>query len=186
MYAIVGITTMDLFNSGIAKMPEFGGDEFTVNNLAFCDNPLNLVIGGNGAIACYVLAKLGARAAACSAVGQDRLGDIVAAWLSEAGVDVSGLLRATSAATPTTTVMTDAALNRVSFHHPGASNVYTPAHVPDTLWDEVKVLLLSSFSLLPQWRPDGFAAAAARARNAGIVTALISARRLVNRSSLQN
>lgn len=172
MYAIIGNTTVDLFNSGIDRMPGFGGDEFTTSNLAFCRSPLHLVLGGNSAIACYVLAKLGAHAVNCAAIGQDRLGDLVQEWLTEAGVNTRGLLRMADAATPTTTVMTDDALNRIAFHHPGASAVYAPAHLPENLWPDLEVLLLASFSLLPAWRPAGFAAVAARARQAGIVTAL--------------
>lgn len=172
MFACVGITTVDLFNSGIEKMPDFGGDEFTVDNLAFCDNPLQLALGGNGAIAAYVLARLGAPALLCSAVGQDQLGDLVKGWLTQAGVDTSSLLHIANAATASTTVMTDAALNRVSFHHAGASQVYNPRNLPSQIWDNVEMLLLSSYTLLPAWRPNGFAKAAAEAHAGGITTAL--------------
>lgn len=172
MFVCVGITTTDLFNSGINKMPEFGGNEFTVNNLAFCENPLQLVLGGNGAISALVLARLGAPVTLCSAIGQDFLGDMVEKWLNANDVNTSGLYRTLNAATPTTTVMTDAALNRVSFHHPGASNVYKPADLPSGLLDTASVLLLSSFTLLPQWRPQGFAKVATAAKMKNVATIL--------------
>lgn len=172
MFACVGITTTDLFNSGIERMPEFGGNEFTVNNLAFCNNPLQLVLGGNGAIAAHALARLGAPVTLCGAVGHDQLGDLIEGWLTESGVDTSGLLRSAEAATPTTTVMTDAALNRVSFHHPGTSHVYRPEDFPLEILDGCTGLLLSSFTLLPKWRTDGFINVAAAAKKRGVVTVL--------------
>ena len=105
MFASVGITTVDLFNSGIDKMPDFGGNEFTVNNLAFCDNPLRMVLGGNGAITAYVLARLGATSLLCSAVGHDQLGALAEGWLQEAGVETAALIHVPNGATPTTTVI---------------------------------------------------------------------------------
>lgn len=172
MFLSVGISTVDLFISGIDQMPQFGGNEFTVDNLAFCDRPLTVVLGGNGAISSYAWARLGVETALCSAVGQDPMGDTAMGWLTKAGVDTAGLLRSLKAATATTTVITDDALNRVSFHHPGVSNVYAPTDLPDVLLTKADVLLLSSFSLLPRWRPDGFADMASRARKAGVITAL--------------
>lgn len=172
MFACVGITTVDLFNSGIERMPEFGGDEFTVNNLAFCTNPLQLVLGGNGAITAFVLARLGAHATLCSAIGRDQLGNLANGWLDDAGVHVDELIRSTVSATATTTVMTDEALNRVSFHHPGASLVYEPGDLSDAILQRANMLLLSSFTLLPKWRPAGFAAVANAAHGAGVITLL--------------
>lgn len=172
MFACVGITTTDLFNSGIERMPEFGGNEFTVNNLAFCNNPLQLVLGGNGAIAAHALARLGAPVTLCGAVGQDQLGDLIEGWLAESGVDTSGLLHSADAATPTTTVMTDAALNRVSFHHPGTSHIYRPEDFPLELLNNCSGLLLSSFTLLPKWRTDGFVSVAAAAKERDVATVL--------------
>ncbi|MEM7134119.1 MAG: carbohydrate kinase family protein [Chloroflexota bacterium] len=172
MFASVGITTVDLFNSGIDQMPEFGGNEFTVNNLAFCENPLQFALGGNGAITAFALARLGVPTILCSAVGDDPLGKMAAGWLSEAGVETSRLLQSTDGATATTTVMTDAGLNRVSFHHPGASTIYGPADFPISLMPKLEMLLLSSYTLLPQWRPEGFVQIAQQARSSNVPTLL--------------
>ncbi len=172
MFITVGITTMDLFVSGLDKMPAFGGDEFTVNNLAFADQPLTMVMGGNGAICAYTLAKLGAPVVLCSAVGRDTLGDMIWNWLDAAHVYTAGLLRTRREATSTTTVITDRRLNRVSFHHPGASVIYRPVDLPVTILQQAGVLVLSSYSLLPAWRPDGFAQALQVARQADMITAL--------------
>ncbi|MCB0098483.1 MAG: carbohydrate kinase family protein, partial [Caldilineaceae bacterium] len=121
MFLIFGTTTLDLFNSGITQMPRFQGDEFTVDSLAFCDQPLRMSLGGNGAVTSHVLGKLGASVALCSAIGKDQPGDILSDWLTQGGVELRGLMRFEDAATSTTTVISDQALNRVAFHHAGAS-----------------------------------------------------------------
>lgn len=172
MFVTVGNITLDLFISGLEKVPAFGGDEFTADNLTFCDEPLTMVLGGNGAISAYVLARLGALATPCGAIGQDQAGDIVAAWLTAAGVDMEGLRRTDEVATATTTVITDRALNRVAFHHPGTSHWYAPEALPMRLVAQADVLLVSSYPLLPRWRPDGFAQILRQARRTGTITAL--------------
>src|SRR5829696_601156 len=93
MFVVIGTTTVDLYISGIDKMPRFEGDEFTASSLAFCSRPLTMTLGGNGANSAYVLASLGAPTALCSAAGRDLLGDTVAGWLQAKGVDLRGFVR---------------------------------------------------------------------------------------------
>jgi ribokinase len=172
MFVVIGTATVDLLVSGLRHMPDFGGDEFTVDNLAFCDRPLNLVVGGNGANSAYVLARLGAPVTLCSAVGRDPLGDIMLNWLVEAGVDTGSVLRSQRAATSTTTVIMDESLNRVSFHHPGAYLDLTPAQVPAHIFASASALLVTSYPIFSAWRPDGFGWALALAHQRGALTAL--------------
>ncbi|MEZ4708389.1 MAG: carbohydrate kinase family protein [Caldilineaceae bacterium] len=153
-------------------MPQFQGDEFTVDSLAFCEQPLRMSLGGNGAVTSYVLGKLGASVTLCSAIGQDPPGDILAGWLTQGGVDLRGLLRFEDAATSTTTVISDRALNRVSFHHAGASHAYTPAHFPEELMGQATAVLFSSLTLFPAWRGAAIADVMARAKRNGALTAL--------------
>ncbi|MDA2930497.1 carbohydrate kinase family protein, partial [Acidobacteria bacterium AH-259-O06] len=172
MFIVIGSTTVDLFVSGLERMPDWGGDEFTVDNLAFCDEPLTMVPGGNGGNSAYVLAKLGAPVTLCSAIGRDKLGDIVYDWLVSAGVSTEGLMRTEREATSTTTVVMDKTLNRVSFHHPGASKTFKISDVPGELLNKPDALLISGYPLLPAWRPEGVAEALSRAHQAGAMTAL--------------
>ncbi|MEZ4659955.1 MAG: carbohydrate kinase family protein [Caldilineaceae bacterium] len=172
MFLIFGTTTLDLFNSGITQMPQFQGDEFTVDSLAFCEQPLRMSLGGNGAVTSYVLGKLGASVTLCSAIGQDRPGDILIDWLAQGGVDLQGLARFENAATSTTTVISDRALNRVSFHHAGASHAYTPAHFPAELLDQATAVLFSSLTLFPGWRGQSVADLMIKAKRNGALTAL--------------
>jgi argininosuccinate lyase len=172
MFLTIGITTVDLFLAGLEKMPAFGGDEFTVDNLAFCEQPLTTVLGGNGAICAYVLARLGAQVELASAVGADAWGDLALRWLHEANAGLEALVRTPQAATATTTVITDRRLNRVSFHHPGASLIYTPEDLSPALIENADVCIFSSFSLLPKWRPEGCAQLLAQAYRSNAMTAL--------------
>jgi ribokinase len=172
MFLVIGTTTLDLLNSGITQMPTVRGDEFTTDSLVFCREPLQMLLGGNGGIAAYALARLGAPVVLGSAIGQDPSGDLLQKWLQAAGVDMHGLFRHATAATSTTTLVSDQALNRLAFHHAGSSHHYAPAHLPADLLPRTEVLLLSAFTLFLQWRPQGFAQLLAKAKAQGAITAL--------------
>lgn len=172
MFLVIGSTTLDLFNGGIAQMPTVRGDEFTVDSLVFCDQPLQMLLGGNGGIAAYALARLGAPVMLGSAVGQDPSGDLLQRWLAAAGVDTRALLRHPTAATSTTTVVSDQTRNRLAFHHAGSSHHYAPADLPAELLAHTDVLLVAAFTLFQQWRPHGFAQLLAAAKAQGAITAL--------------
>lgn len=176
MFTIVGTTTADFFISGLDHIPVLGGNEFTTSNLAFCQNPMTLVLGGNGGNTAFALGRLGGGVTLCSALGQDTVGDLAAGWLAEAGVDTIGLVRTADAATSTTTVVTDDALNRISFHHPGASDHFQRSHIDEMLLARQlkpkSILLITGYTLLPRWRPEGVRALLYQARQAGVTTAL--------------
>lgn len=176
MFLVIGTTTLDLFNRGITHMPTVRGDEFTVDSLVFCQQPLQLLLGGNGGIAAYALARLGAPVVLGSALGQDTPGDLLQGWLHKAGVDTCALLCHPTAATSTTTVVSDGAQgmpgNRLAFHHAGSSHAYAPTDLPTDLVQRSAVLLVSAFTLFLQWRPQGFAQLLAQAKAAGAITAL--------------
>lgn len=172
MFLVIGSTTLDLFNGGIAQMPTVRGDEFTVDSLVFCDQPLQMLLGGNGGIAAYALARLGVPVVLGSAIGQDPSGDLLQRWLAAAGVDTSALHRHPTAATSTTTVVSDQTRNRLAFHHAGSSHHYVPAALPADLLPRTEVLLVAAFTLLLQWRPQGFAELLAAAKAQGAITAL--------------
>lgn len=171
-FLVIGTTTLDLLHRGIDQLPTVRGDEFTVDSLAFCHHPLQMMLGGNGAISAYVLARLGATVNLGSAMGQDAAGDLLLGWLTVAGVGVAGLIRHPAAATSTTTVISDNARNRLAFHHAGASHLYAPAALPPTLAAAATVVLIASYTLFLRWRSQGFAALLTNAKAQGAITAL--------------
>ncbi len=172
MFVSIGITTVDFFISGLDRIPTTEGDEFTLESLEFLQNPLTMVLGGNGANTAYVLGKLGAAVTLCSIVGRDLLADFIHTWLHEAKVDTAGLIQSEIAATSTTTVVTDQRLNRIAFHHQGASEIYRLNDVPSGLLDQAAVVLVSGNPLLPAWRPEGGAQALRQAHQSKAITAL--------------
>ncbi|MEZ4675431.1 MAG: carbohydrate kinase family protein [Caldilineaceae bacterium] len=172
MFLIIGTTTLDLIQGGIAKMPTVQGDEFTVDSLVFCDKPLQMRLGGNGANSAYMLAKLGAAVTLGSAIGQDPAGDLLYRPLAEVGVDMRGLLRHPQAATSVTTVVSDRARNRLAFHHAGASHSYSPHDLPHAICAETTVLLIASYTLFLRWRATGFATLLRQVKSQGGITAI--------------
>ncbi|MBC7813596.1 MAG: carbohydrate kinase family protein [Burkholderiales bacterium] len=172
MFVVVGTTTIDLFTSGMENLPRIDGDEFTSSSLAFCSRPTTLAIGGNGANSAYVFARLGVETALCSAAGVDFLGDVMAGWLSEKGVDLRGLVRVTTHGTATNSTIMDEALNRLSFYYPGALHDLTYEHFPVAMFEQAKTLLITGPALLPSFRGKGIESALKAAHEQGAVTAL--------------
>jgi sugar/nucleoside kinase (ribokinase family) len=172
MFAIVGPTTVDLFVSGLSRLPALGGDEFTASSLVFCQEPLAMVLGGNGGNTAYVLATLGAPAALYSAGGRDILSDVAVGWMAARGVNLDGFVRNPSCAIATTTVVTDESLNRLAFHHPGALRDFSLADTLTDRFETASVLLISGYTLLPTVRAEGFAGYLAHAHQAGVLTAV--------------
>ena len=171
MIVVVGITTVDFFVSGLEHIPAFGGDEFHADNLVYCTQPVRPVLGGNGANSALVLATLGTEVALNSSVGADVAGELACRWLSDRGVQLQTMQRSASA-TATNAVVTDGALNRISFFHMGASEALAldSSAVDEELSDGA--LLLSGIPLMPALRPDGFASLLARARSRRAMTAV--------------
>jgi sugar/nucleoside kinase (ribokinase family) len=171
MHLILGTTTVDLFVRSDERFPTWGGEHFQASNLAWCREPLRLVLGGNGANSACVLARLGAPVRLLSAVGDDALGALVVGWLEEAGVDLSHLVRDPACATATSVIATDAQQQRLIFHHPDAYTALAPAQVIPALVagasEGATALLLTSWPLLEGLR-DAYAEILTAARAAGL------------------
>jgi sugar/nucleoside kinase (ribokinase family) len=172
MFIVIGTTTIDLFVSGIDKMPRVDGDEYTVSSLAWCSNPLTMTCGGNGANTAYILAMLGAPVTLGSAVGPDALGEIMSGWLTARGVDLRALQRRAGYGTSTNTQLLDERRNRLNFYHPGPLTALTMADLPPEIWGECEALLLTSYPIMTGLRGEGYRRALVTARAAGAITAI--------------
>lgn len=150
MITVLGTTTADLIITGVGGLPTFDGDEFTASSLVYCDNPLNVTLGGNGANTAYVLGGLGLNVALGSAIGRDELGNLLLGWLNQnPTIDLTGLLRLDTHASPSTTTVMDARRNRMSFYHPGAAHHVGVVDLPERILSGADLVLLSGPSLLP-------------------------------------
>lgn len=169
---VVGSATVDLIFGGADHLPTMSGDGFRTDNLAWCSEPVRMLVGGNGANTAFVLGRLGAAVKLFSSVGQDMLGEMMAGWLSGAGVDLSLLHRRTDAATSTTAIVTDEEHHQLAFHHAGAYTSTTTATLPPG-WDVgLGGLLITSFPLMTGLRGAGYHTLLHAARTAGAVTAV--------------
>lgn len=171
MFVVIGTTTVDFVVRGMPAQAGLG-DGFRADNLVFCDEPLLMLMGGNGGNAAYVLGKLGAKTAVCSSIGRDDLGDWLAEKLAAQGVNLAGLMRHPDLATSTSTILLDRDERQSVFHHKGATDGLNLTAVHESLFTQAKVLLVSSFTLFPQMRAGGFAHALQLAHEAGGITAL--------------
>lgn len=173
MFVVIGTITADLLVFSPTSFADLsGGDGFRASNLVFTGQPLTLMMGGNGGNSAYVLAGLGLPTALGGAVGQDPLGDLLVRWLEARGVDLTGLWRSQGYATSSSTIITSHAADQSVFHHLGATQDVSLAHLPERLLAEASLLLATSFSLVPQMRAGGFAQALAVTHQAGGLTAL--------------
>lgn len=171
MFTVIGTANVDFLVDTPAR-PRHDGDEFTTNSLVFCANPLRTVLGGNGANSAYVLARLGVPVRLSTAIGRDTLGELVERWIAAAGVDTSALVRSEFAATASTTIITDAAQNRTSYHHRGALASFGPGDFPRALYEATDGILFSSYPLLLGWGAEAVADLFATLGGRGALTAL--------------
>lgn len=185
MHLILGSTTIDFLARSDDRFPTRGGEHFQASNLAWCREPLQMVVGGNGANTALVLARLGAPVRLMSAVGRDALGELAARRLADAGVDCALLLQDAGRATATTVVASDADHQRLIFHHPGAYTALQAAPLLPQLLTTPRpesgraesgraesacaAFLITSWPLLDGLRPD-YGALLGAARAAGYFT----------------
>lgn len=172
MFLVLGNATIDLFVSGITALPRIDGDEFTNASLIFTSQPLTVSIGGNGANAAYVLGHFGAPVALCSAIGHDVMGELFVSWLKQKNVVLDALKQFEDDGTPTSTVIADQHMNRLTFHYGRPTFRYTIEHIPPALLEAAQVLLISSYSLFPGVRATGFRRMLETAQQNGAITAV--------------
>lgn len=167
MFVVTGTATVDIIVRG---MPAAMGDGFRAANLVFCDKPVQMLVGGNGANSAFVWGRLGANAALCSSVGQDDLGRWLADKLMAEHINLDGLLRHPELATSSSTILLSGAERQAVLHHKGSTNALEIDAKQEQLYAQADVLLVTSFSLFPQMRAGGFAAALALTHQSGGIT----------------
>jgi sugar/nucleoside kinase (ribokinase family) len=127
---------------------------------------------GTAAGAGVDLAKLGARVLAIGAIGDDLLGDIVAAAMARHGVDTSGLSRKSGAQTSATILPIRGNGERPALHVPGATSLLELADVDLDQVRRSRALLVGAPDALGAITGDGLAQVVAAARAGGALVAV--------------
>lgn len=122
--------------------------------------------GGMAANAAIAVVRLGGRAAFWGRVGDDLNGEPLAQALDQEGVDVAGLRRVAGGRTPVGAVLVDPYGERTIVSFRGSGLGTDPAWLPIDLIAGAGALCCD-----PRW-PEGVAAAAAAARDAGVPVVL--------------
>jgi sugar/nucleoside kinase (ribokinase family) len=172
MFVIIGSVTADLFIFDQEAFTNLGDDGFRASNLVFTEQPLTILMGGNGGNSAYVLAGLGVPTALCGMVGRDPLGDTLVRWMEDRNINLAGLQRSPVHATSTSTIIMLDAAHQVVFHHLGATAQVGFEQIPAGLLSQASVLLCSSVPLMTRLRAGSYTQALATTHQAGGITAV--------------
>jgi sugar/nucleoside kinase (ribokinase family) len=118
------------------------------------------------------LAKLGASVRVLGALGDDLLGDLVAAAMARHGVDTAGLVRKKEAQTSATILPIRPNGERPALHVPGATRLLTHADIDQASLEGSRALLVGAPDALAGMTGDELADIAKRARSHGALVAV--------------
>ncbi len=85
---VAGNSVLDLLVRGIPSEAGPAADVWNRANVAFLEEPVEGVLGGNGAAVAYLLGRLGDQVSLNTQVGVDPLGQVVRGWLRESRVSI--------------------------------------------------------------------------------------------------
>ena len=90
--AVAGAVSVDmsLRNPPLDWYGSAGADSWVPGIIKRLDAPVQMVLGGNGGVPAYVMAKSGVRARLSAPVGTDIVGQLTRRWLEDAGVELLG------------------------------------------------------------------------------------------------
>ena len=159
-----GIIVADHVCTPIAHLPAAG-------ELVTADGML-LTIGGCAANAAVDLAKMETRVAIVGRVGGDVFGRVVTDILRDANVDVSCIQTSANFDTSQTLIVNVRGQDRRFIHMFGANRDFRAADIPLRLLDEVKVLYLGGYLLMPGVTQEELVPVFAAARARGVKTVL--------------
>jgi sugar/nucleoside kinase (ribokinase family) len=127
---------------------------------------------GTAAGSAVDLAKLGASVRVLGALGDDLLGDIVAAAMARHGVDTTGLVRKKEAQTSATILPIRANGERPALHVPGATRLFTHADIDQEHVKGSRALLIGAPDALAGLTGEELADVAKAARDHGALVAV--------------
>ena len=159
-----GIIVADHVCTPVPHLPAAG-------ELVMADGML-LTIGGCAANAAVDLAKMQARVGIAARVGDDVFGRIVTDILRDAKIDVSHLKVSPGADTSQTLIVNVKGQDRRFIHTFGANRGFSAADIPRQLFDQIKVLYVGGYLVMPAVTQDDLAPLFAAAQAKGVKTVL--------------
>ncbi|MEM7710117.1 MAG: sugar kinase [Pseudomonadota bacterium] len=167
--SVIGLYILDVLGRPVTAIPDGGNVEFI--------DEIRLTVAGTAGGTVIDLAKLGLRALAVGAVGQDEKADFVIDTMDRHGIDTSGMQRLADVPTSATILNVRPNGDRPALHVRGASDHFD---VPDAEYDRVldaEIVHLGGTGLLQtlDGEPSRKLLAAAKARGATTTFDLIAA-----------
>jgi sugar/nucleoside kinase (ribokinase family) len=159
-----GIIVADHVCTPIGHLPAAG-------ELVMADGML-LTVGGCAANAAVDLAKMQVRVGIVGRVGGDVFGRVVADLLREAGVETSHLQTSAGADTSQTLIVNVQGQDRRFIHTFGANRDFRASDIPRAMLDQVKVLYLGGYLVMPGVTQEELVEVFAAARAKGVRTVL--------------
>lgn len=159
-----GIIVADHVCTPISHLPAAG-------ELVMADGML-LTIGGCAANAAVDLAKMEARVGIVGRVGTDVFGRVVTDILRDARVDVSHIHATASQDTSQTLIVNVQGEDRRFIHTFGANREFRAADIPMQRLDEIKVLYLGGYLVMPGVTQEDLVPVFSAARARGVKTVL--------------
>ena len=159
-----GIIVADHVCTPISHLPSAG-------ELVMADGML-LTVGGCAANAAVDLAKMQVGVAVVGRVGADVFGRVVTDMLREANVDVSCMQTSSGADTSQTMIVNVQGQDRRFIHTFGANREFRSTDIPLRFLDQVKVLYLGGYLVMPQITQEALVPVYAAARARGVKTVL--------------
>lgn len=163
----LGILVADVVGKPVDIWPDRGKLELV--------DRMELHSGGCAASTGIGLAKIGAKVGMIGKVGEDGFGDFMINALERNGVDASGVVRDTSVATSATMVMVHGDGERSFIHYLGANATLVERDVDFDYVKQAKILHVAGSFLMPGIDGEPTARILAKARAAGVTTALDTA-----------
>lgn len=159
-----GIIVADHVCTPISHVPAAG-------ELVIADGML-LTIGGCAANVAVDLAKMNVNVGVAGRVGGDTFGRIVSDLLRESNVETSHIQVSQSSPTSQTLIINVKGQDRRFVHTFGANRDFRAGDIPSKLLDQIKILYLGGYLVLPGIKQDELIPVFAEARKRGVKTVL--------------
>lgn len=129
---------------------------------------IRLSAAGTAAGAAVDLAKLGVQVQSCGAVGDDHLGALLVAIMTDYGIDLSGLVKRSGLPTSATILPIRPNGDRPSMHVPGAGPTLGPEDIDAGLALDADAFLLGGVDTLPKLATEEGVALVQKVHGAGV------------------